>query len=310
MATSLPEQQEFIGNEITEGDFKIALVNMLSYLIGLLGKDGEISTARKTLQVPLSAIAEKTADYTARADDTGKVLRFTGGTAITLSLDAATALGAGWNLTVINDTSSTVTISPYTGEVIDGASSLVVGASLRTGIVCDGTRLMTTYKQEEPETLPGKGARMLEGSGVFKVPDGVTGLRVWCIGGGGGGNHNSGSPGDGGNTTFGTYITAYGGKGAPWGSQGSGGAAGYCSQGNYVTKAGESGLTRKSYIWAPSWVETTSGNGQSGTYSGGGGSSVFAVLSVTPEEEIQFSVGAGGWASHGSGNAGFCYVEW
>ena len=40
MATSLPEQQEFIGNEITEGDFKIALVNMLTYLIGLLGKDG------------------------------------------------------------------------------------------------------------------------------------------------------------------------------------------------------------------------------------------------------------------------------
>lgn len=144
MATSLPEQQEFIGNEITEGDFKVALVNMLTYLIGLLGKDGEISTARKTLQVPLSAIAEKTADYTARADDTGKVLRFTGGTAITLSLDAATALGVGWNLTVINDTSSTVTISPYTGEVIDGAATYVIKAGGRAGIVCDGTRIYTT----------------------------------------------------------------------------------------------------------------------------------------------------------------------
>lgn len=144
MATSLPEQQEFIGNEITEGDFKVALVNMLTYLIGLLGKDGEISTARKTLQVPLSAIAEKTADYTARADDTGKVLRFTGGTAITLSLGAATALGAGWNLTVINDTSSTVTISPYTGEVIDGAATYVIKAGGRAGIVCDGTRIYTT----------------------------------------------------------------------------------------------------------------------------------------------------------------------
>lgn len=308
--TALPQISKFIDSKITEGNFKVALSELRDYLSGLLGEDGKTGTARATLKIPLSAIVEKTADTTAKADDTGKVLRFTGGAAITLTLDATTSLGAGWNLTVINDTSSTVTISPYTGEVIDGASSLVVGASLRTGIVCDGTRLMTTYKQEEPETLPGKGARMLEGSGVFKVPDGVTGLRVWCIGGGGGGNHNSGSPGDGGDTTFGTYITAYGGKGAPWGSQGSGGAAGYCSQGNYVTKAGESGLTRKSYIWAPSWVETTSGNGQSGTYSGGGGSSVFAVLSVTPEEEIQFSVGAGGWASNGSGNAGFCYVEW
>lgn len=308
--TALPQISRFIDSNITEGDFKVALSELRDYLNGLLGEDGTPATAGKKLNLPMSGVLEKTQDCTATSADKGKVFRFTGTSAMTLSLDAAMALGDGWNLTVINDTSSTVTISPYTGEVIDGAASLVVGAGLRTGIVCDGTRLMTTYKQEEPETLPGKGARMLEGSGVFKVPDGVTGLSVWCIGGGGGGNHNSGSPGDGGDTTFGTYITAYGGKGAPWGSQGSGGAAGYCSQGNYVTKAGESGLTRKSYIWAPSWVETTSGNGQSGTYSGGGGSSVFAVLSVTPEEEIPFSVGAGGWASNGSGNAGFCYVEW
>lgn len=184
MATSLPEQQEFIGNEITEGDFKVALVNMLSYLIGLLGKDGEISTARKTLQVPLSAIAEKTADYTARADDTGKVLRFTGGTAITLSLNAATALGAGWNLTVINDSSADLTITPYTGDAIDGDSSLVIGAGLRTTIVCDGTRLMTTFRQVEVDT---GNMVVFSGNGTFTVPDGITQIHVEIIGGGGGG---------------------------------------------------------------------------------------------------------------------------
>lgn len=176
MATSLPEQQEFIGNEITEGDFKIALVNMLTYLIGLLGKDGEISTARKTLQVPLSAIEEKTADYTARADDTGKVLRFTGGTAITLSLDAATALGAGWNLTVINDTSSTVTISPYTGEVIDGAATYVIKAGGRAGIVCDGTRIYTTVPAVPDSVAYATNAGRADTSGYADSAGSVAGI--------------------------------------------------------------------------------------------------------------------------------------
>lgn len=184
MATGLPEQQEFIGDGITEGDFKIALVNMLSYLTGLLGKDGEISTARKNLQVPLSATEEKTEDYTTTADDTGKVLRFTGGTAITLTLDAAMALGNGWNLAVVNDSSADLTITPYTGDAIDGDSSLVIGAGLRTTIVCDGTRLMTTFRQVEVDT---GNMVAFSGNGTFTVPDGVTQIHVEIIGGGGGG---------------------------------------------------------------------------------------------------------------------------
>lgn len=148
-------------------------------------------------------------------------------------------------------------------------------------------------------------------SGTFVVPEGVTSVKVWCIGGGGGGNFNSGDPGNGGATTFGDYVTAYGGQGGHWGANGAGGAAGICSQDNYVTKAGSGGSVRTSYIWGPSWIATTYGQGQAGShYSGGSGSSVFAILKVTPGEGIQVSVGAGGWSSSGGGSAGLCYIEW
>lgn len=185
MATSLPGQLEFTGNEITEGDFKIAQSNMLSFLSGLLGSDGEALTARKKLQIPLAVAEEKTADYATTAADTGKVLRFSGSTALSLSLDAATALGNGWNLTVINDSTADLTITPYTGDSIDGESSLVIGAGLRTAIVCDGTRLMTTYKQEEPVT---GGFQCFTQNGTFTVPEGVTRVCVVIVGGSGGGS--------------------------------------------------------------------------------------------------------------------------
>lgn len=142
--TALPQISRFIDSNITEGDFKIALSEQRDYLSGLLGEDGKTNTARATLKVPLSSIAEKTADYTAKADDSGKVLRFTGNTALALSLDAATALGSGWSLTVINDTSSAVIIDPYLGEVIDGQETYIINVGGRAGIVCDGTRIYTT----------------------------------------------------------------------------------------------------------------------------------------------------------------------
>ena len=182
--TALPQISKFIDSKITEGDFKVVLSELRDYLSGLLGEDGKTGTARATLKIPLSAIVEKTADYTAKADDTGKVLRFTGDAAITLTLDAATSLGAGWNLTVVNDSSADLTIMPYTGEAIDGESSLVIGAGLRTAIVCDGTRLMTTFRQVEVDT---GNMVVFTGNGTFTVPDGVTQIHVEIIGGGGGG---------------------------------------------------------------------------------------------------------------------------
>ncbi|XP_035667178.1 uncharacterized protein LOC118409908 isoform X2 [Branchiostoma floridae] len=64
-------------------------------------------------------------------------------------------------------------------------------------------------------------------SGVFVVPDGVTSVDVICIGGGGGGRDDhaeilGASPygGNGGNSSFGPYLSAEGGKGAKAGNIG------------------------------------------------------------------------------------------
>lgn len=327
MATGLPEQQEFIGNGITEGDFKIALVNMLSYLTGLLGKDGEISTARKNLQVPLSATEEKTEDYTTTADDTGKVLRFTGDTAITLTLDAAMALGDGWNITVINDSSADLVIDPYAGETIDGNETLILGAGLRTGIVCDGTRMMTTYRQAEPES---GGIQKFSGNGTFVVPDGVTTINVLIQGGGGGGGGNgqwSGGqgPGTGGasggtaflcmNVTSGEqYPVTVGSAGAPGVSANtSGGAGGTSSFGeSYATGGGGGGASTAAGVYFPGTAGTASVagdipslsfNGQSIAGNAGGSSAT--------------QYGAGGNGSPGSrgspgyaGQPGVVFVWW
>lgn len=182
--TALPQISRFIDSNITEGDFKVALSELRDYLNGLLGEDGTPATAGKKLNLPMSGVLEKTQDCTATSADKGKVFRFTGASAMTLSLDAAMALGDGWNITVINDSSADLVIDPYAGETIDGNETLNLGAGLRTGIVCDGTRMMTTYRQEEPET---GGFQLFTGNGTFTVPEGVAQITVYIASGGGGG---------------------------------------------------------------------------------------------------------------------------
>ena len=182
--TALPQISRFIDSNITEGDFKVALSELRDYLNGLLGEDGTPATAGKKLNLPMSGVLEKTQDCTATSADKGKVLRFTGASAMTLSLDAAMALGDGWNITVINDSSADLVIDPYAGETIDGNETLTLGAGLRTGIVCDGTRMMTAYKPAEREV---SGNQLFTQNGTFIVPDGVTQITVYIASGGGGG---------------------------------------------------------------------------------------------------------------------------
>lgn len=71
---------------------------------------------------------------------------------------------------------------------------------------------------------------LTSGSGTYTTPVGVASLRVRMVGGGGGGaGSGTGpgtSPGNGGNTTFGSILTTTGGFGGGWnGAPGAGGAA-------------------------------------------------------------------------------------
>ena len=174
--TALPQISKFIDSKITEGNFKVALSELRDYLNGLLGEDGTTATAGRKLNMPLSDVIEKTENYSAVSADRGKVFRFTGSAGLFLSLDAALALGNGWNVTVINDTSSVVTIMPYTGEVIDGAATYVIKAGGRAGIVCDGTRIYTTVPAVPDSVAYATNAGRADTSGYADSAGSVAGI--------------------------------------------------------------------------------------------------------------------------------------
>ena len=88
-------------------------------------------------------IDNKTAAYTVVAGDLGKVINCTSGT-FTVSLDAAATLGAGFNVTIWNIGTGTITVDPAGSEQIGSSPGngnttyrLRFGAGIK--LVCDGT---------------------------------------------------------------------------------------------------------------------------------------------------------------------------
>ena len=105
--------------------------------------------------------ATKTANYTAVAGDCGKILSFTGSSALTLTLPAAIPFAA-WTLAVQNNTTAALSISPN-GLQIDGStSSLTLAAGAGMQIQSDGTNYLT-------ERGAGSG-----GSGITQLTGDVT----------------------------------------------------------------------------------------------------------------------------------------
>ncbi|ARJ66199.1 hypothetical protein WV31_11285 [Magnetospirillum sp. ME-1] len=121
-------------------------------------------------------------------------------------------------------------------------------------------------------------------NGTFIVPSGVTAVALMAIGGGGGGieiAYPLDIAGTGGNTTFGTLVTAYGGQGGVRGGVGADGT------GN-IANSGVLGVVSK----VPLTTYGNNGNGNIG--SGGRGGVVLAICSVTPGQSIPVTVGVGG----------------
>ncbi|MGO7582603.1 hypothetical protein ACC689_10740 [Rhizobium ruizarguesonis] len=84
--------------------------------------------------------AAKSGDYTALASDDNAVHRFTA--AATLTLTAASTLGANWHYCVIAD-GGDVTIDPNGVETIDGAATLVLKDGYSVNIICSGVAFFT-----------------------------------------------------------------------------------------------------------------------------------------------------------------------
>ena len=298
--TKLPDKNLLDGTkkpETTTGEFRLAMGNIRQFLFELFGDESsDKETARQTLGIDIGQLKEGIAS---KADkQTVEMALEEKADKKDLSLVATT----GDYNHLVNKPEKSDTLEGY-GIIADTTPTT---GSTRP-VTSDGIQKYVDSKVEG-KIIP-RGIQVFTQSGAFVVPKGVTSIRVRLCGGGG--NFNNGDPGNGGNTTFGDYITAYGGQGGHWGANGTGGTAGICSQNSYVTRAGSGGNVRMPYIWGPSWIATTDGQGQEGShYSGRSGSSVFAILKVTPGEGIQVNVGAGGWSSSGGGSAGLCYVEW
>ena len=94
-------------------------------------------------------ISNKTGAYTVVAGDLATVINCTSGT-FTVSLTAAATLGAGFNVTIWNTSTTAadaITIDPNGAETIDGKTTLILRRGEGMQIVCDGTNWQTGDKK-------------------------------------------------------------------------------------------------------------------------------------------------------------------
>jgi hypothetical protein len=185
------------------------------------------------------------------------------------------------------------------------------------------------------------GSAGFSASGNFVVPSNVTLLKVCCIGGGGaGGYYQYLIAGNGGATSFGSYVYAPGGCGGKGGGDKSysgyaGASGGDCSVNwtrisNWNNYAGSSAPYRSNYetagkLWnfsTSSWEDTEWGksgqgyNARDGSGASGSSCSVW-LYGIPPGTVIPVTVGAGGSQIGGSsgrigsaGRQGVVFVYW
>lgn len=89
--------------------------------------------------------------YTVTANDLGRIINCTANT-FTVSLTAAATLGSGFNCSVWNTSTSSlsayvITIDPNASETIDGMSTLLLRSGEGLDIVCDGTNWQIANKK-------------------------------------------------------------------------------------------------------------------------------------------------------------------
>jgi len=115
----------------------------LTFIAGAgLDVSGVAGTDTMTLGMAMYGTA-RSANYTAVLADLATSIRFTGASALTLTLTATSILGDKWFCYVRNDTSQPLTIDPNLSELVDGAATLVIPP--KTGIIlnCTGTDFYT-----------------------------------------------------------------------------------------------------------------------------------------------------------------------
>jgi len=139
--TALPAVADFTASTVTEAEFKTAQTNLINFLSGLFGTDGTAATALATMMTLGCSVSAKSAAYTVLAADRGKVFHCSG--TWTMPLTAAATLGSGFSCAVINTGTGSITIAPYSTQLIDGVSTITLAADEGCIITCNGTAFFT-----------------------------------------------------------------------------------------------------------------------------------------------------------------------
>ena len=99
---------------------------------------------------PRYTIKNITSAYTVTGADYGAILSCTGATSYTLGTAPASSIGAGFNVWIWNNTTTTamvVTIDPNGAETIDGVATILLNQGEGTQIVSDGKNWQTSSKK-------------------------------------------------------------------------------------------------------------------------------------------------------------------
>jgi hypothetical protein len=129
--------------------------------IGILGSNAvnNFDDAFRTIMAQLRrdidgkiVYANKSANYTALADDNNAVHRYTA--AATVALTAAATLGNNWHYTVFAD-GGAVIIDPNASELINGATTYTVQDGSIATIICDGSAFRVFISGLTGESLNG-----------------------------------------------------------------------------------------------------------------------------------------------------------
>lgn len=105
-----------------------------------------------------SVLSQKTADYIAVEDDNGATIVYTGAGPYSQFFDLAANLGNGWNINVVNQSTSDLTVDPAGSQLINGAATFIIPAGSGGRIVCSGTGFYipyTTFAAVTPTTTNG-----------------------------------------------------------------------------------------------------------------------------------------------------------
>lgn len=250
--------------------------------------------------------------------DKGNLIAITSGT-FTQTFTAAATLGNGWFVYLQNSGTGDITLDPNGSETIDGLTSYIMYPNEVRLVQCDGTAFYTivlnaftrTFTTTGTFTKPpgytyidgymwgagGGGGKSSQNSTGYRVGGGGGGACVpfhlatgsisasttITIGAGGTGSPGTGSAGSvGGNSTFGSLITAYGGGGGRGNSgadRGGGGGGGILSAGSSAgdgsSDGGQAGSPQNFNGSSSFSVNVGFGGGTGGGYSNSGGVAVW-----------------------------------